>query len=690
MKVYKPDKIKNIAILGHGGSGKTSLMEAILYKTGMIERLGKVEEKNTFSDFSKEEQERQISIFTSICVVEKDGYKLNFMDTPGYVDFIGEVEKTIPIIEGAIININAAGGVEGQTIKCWNMLKDKKVTKIIFVNKMDKEEANFDKVLEDIKSELGIVAPFIIPLKEGNTLKGVINILEEKAYIYENGKSTVSDIPEDMKSKVEELKEQLMDAIADVSEELMEKYLEEGGLTEEDIKNGLEIGFREGLITPLACGSATSLIGIEELINIIIKYFPAYSAKEKVKVFDKQGEEKEIPASGDHPFVGFVWKSINEMHVGDIIYVKVLSGKITANSTCLNTRTGFKEKIGTIAITSGKTRKEVSEVYAGDIVTLVKLKDTKINDTLCDPNVFFKHPEIEFSEQVISVAVVPKSQADQEKVTTALHSIIKHDPSLRLEIDSELRQMILHGMGQIHLDVVLKMVKDRYGVDISTKKPKVPYRETIQTKAEAQYRHKKQTGGAGQFAEVWLRIEPLPRGTGFEFGNEVFGGAISQQFIPSVEKGVRTVLATGVIAGYPIIDIKAVVYDGKEHPVDSKDIAFQIAARNAFKEAFLKAKPILLEPIYNIEIRVPEKFMGDIIGDLNSRRGRIMGMSAEGKYQLIKAQVPLAEMYQYINDLRSMTQGRGEFKMRFSHYEEVPPALAEKIIAESKSKEEES
>lgn len=686
MKVFAENNIKNVAIVGHGGSGKTSMLEVLLFRNKIIPRVGRVEDGNTVSDYMAIEQERGMSISTSICPIETGEIKINFFDTPGYVDFIGEVERTLPVVESVILNVNGVNGVEGQTVKMWKYIKKLNKTPLIFINKMDKDEASFDSLVANLKSELGIIAPMVIPIGKGSNFKGVVNLLTMKASIYEDGKRKETDVPADMAQQVESLREELIEAIAEVSDELTEKYFE-GNFGDAEIAEGLKIGFAEGKFTPLCCGSVALQIGFDELQDIIVKYLPTPGAKGSIKVKNKSDEVEDLKISSDGKFVAFVFKTINEMHVGDIAYCKILSGKLAQNEMVLNANNGQKEKVGNLMITSGKNRVDTAEVYCGDIVTIVKLKDTKTNDTLCDQNILYKHSPIEFSEKVISYAIKPKTQADQEKVTTALAAFIKNDPTCGLEIDAELRQMILHGMGQIHLDTIIKVLKDKYNVDITTKKPKVHFRETITSKSEGHYRHKKQSGGAGQFAEVFMRVEPQNRGEGFAYVNDVFGGAISQQFIPSVEKGVKAVLAEGVIAGYPIIDVKASVYDGKEHPVDSKDIAFQIAGKYAFKDAFEKARPVLLEPIYNIEVTVPENFMGDIIGDLNGRRGRITGMEPNGNEQVIKAQIPIAELYQYINDLRSMTQGRGEYSLKFSHYEEVPANIAAQIVEESKKEQ---
>ena len=688
MKVYSEDKIKNVAIVGHGGSGKTSMVEVMLFRNKVIPRIGRVEDGNTASDYWPLEQDRGISISTAICPIETEEVKINFFDTPGYVDFIGEVERTLPVVESVILNVNAVNGVEGQTVKMWKYIKKYKKTPLIFINKMDKEDVSFDTLVADLKNELGIIAPMVIPIGKGTEFRGVVNLLTMKATVYEDGVKKETEIPADMQDEVESMREELIEAIAEVSDELTEKYFD-GEFGDAEIAEGLKIGFAEAKFTPLCCGSAALQIGFDELQEIIVKYMPTPASKETTTVINKDGETEELKITSDGKFVGFVFKTINEMHVGEISYVKILSGKLTQNEQVMNINNRNKEKVGNLMFTSGKNRIETPEVRCGDIVTILKLKDTKTSDTLCDQSVSYEHPAIELSEQVISYAIKPKTQADQEKVTTALAAIIKNDPTCSLEIDAELHQMILHGMGQIHLDTVIRLLKDKYNVNITTRKPRIHFRETITGKSEGHYRHKKQSGGAGQFGEVFMRVEPRKRGDGFAFVNDIFGGSISQQFVPSVEKGVKSVLVEGVVAGYPIIDVQASVYDGKEHPVDSKDIAFQIAGKFAFKDAFKKAKPVLLEPIFNIAVTVPDSFMGDIIGDLNSRRGRIMGMDPDGREQVIKAQVPMVELYQYINDLRSMTQGRGEYSLKFSHYEEVPGNIATQIIEESKQDQEE-
>jgi len=686
MSNLSPANIKNIGIFGHGTSGKTTLSEAILYNARITTRQGEVDKGNTLSDYTDQEMKRKISISAALLSFKYKDKKINLIDTPGYVDFIGEIYRTIPAIETAIIVINAQSGIEAMTSKCMRLLEDKKVLKAFFINKLDKENVDYLKVLESLQTEISNkVIPLMIPIGTGPQFKGVVDILTKKVY-GKDGKEINESYDENLLSTSWE---KLKEAVAESDEELMEKYFEDN-LSDEEVLKGLPKAIATGSVMPVFCGSALQNVGVSTLVEYMASSFPAASFIEKSAGEDLSNNPVERKMDVSEPFSAFVFKTLTESHIGELIFIKVLSGSLKSGDMVLNTRTENKEKIGQIYEVCGKNRKDVGAVSAGDIVALVKLKDTKTNDTLCLPNEIIKYPEIEFPEHVIAIAINPKTKADQEKCSTALAKICEDDPTLNIEINHELKQTFIYGMGELHLDVAISRLQERYKVDITIEKPRVPYRETIKKKAKGHYRHKKQTGGRGQYGEVYVEIEPLTTGENFEFVDAIVGGRIPSKYLPSVEKGIVEAMARGILAGYPVIKVKATCYDGSYHDVDSSDLAFKIAGSKAFQLAAKEASPVILEPIYDVEVLVPEEFMGDVIGDLNGRRGRIMGMDpvASG-WQKISAQVPLAEMHRYINDLRSMTQAKGEYTMKFSHYEEVPANISQEIIETARLEHEE-
>ena len=690
MKEYSVDKIRNVGLVGHGGTGKTTLAEAMLYSAKETNRLGSVDEGTTVSDYNSDEIERKISISATLLHFFWDKTKFNLIDMPGFFDFIGEVKCGLRATDLAVILLNSAAGVEVGTDIVWEILENYGTPRLFYINHLNKEHANFDKTFEALHATYGnAVVALNFPVNQGENFNSVIDVLTMKKITFStdgSGKYTTEDIPAELKTKAEDLRTQFVEKVAECDDEILEKYFEEGELSNEDIVKGLKIGLVSKSIFPVLCGAASKNIGVNLLIDFIAEYGPSPADIGSIQA-EEDGKEIEIKIDENADFVGFVFKTQSELHVGELSLIRVYSGTLKTGDEVNNSTPNSTEKIGQIYALNGRNRKEIGLLKVGDIGALVKLKNTHTGDTLCSKKRKIKIKPVDFPEPVVEVAVTPKSKGDEDKISSGLHTLNEIDPSFKVTIDSELHQTVIAGQGEVHLDVIIKRLKERFGVDVDRKKPRIPYRETITSKADEKYRHKKQSGGAGQFAEVWMRIEPLPRGSGFEFASKVVGGAISSVFIPSIEKGVRQVLEEGAVAGYKIVDVKAIVYDGKEHPVDSKDIAFQIAGREVFKLAVKNAKPILLEPIYQVQVKCPEENMGDIMGDISTRRGKILGMESAGRFQVVKAHIPLAELHDYSTSLRSMTQGRATYTRTFSHYETLPKDLEAKIIAESQEEE---
>ena len=693
MKEYTVDKVRNVALIGHGGVGKTSLAEALLYSMGEINRIGKVDDGNTVSDYHPDEIERKISISTSLLHGEWKDWKINVLDTPGYSDFIGETKGTLRVTDLATIVMSGVEGIEVGTEQVIEFADEYKIPRLFFVNRMDNEHADFDKVLRSSQERFGNgVVALQFPVNQGEGFNKIVDLLSMELITFESGdkgKYSTSEIPDDLKGKAEQLRDKIIESAAESDDNLMEIYFDAGSLNEEQIVDGLKKGLLQQSVIPVLCGSADKNYGSHQLLNLIGDLGSSPDSYPEVEGIDpKTQEKKDRKISVDEDVACLVFKTISEAHVGELSLVKVLSGVLNSGAEVLNSTRGRSEKIGQIYILNGKNRKEIGNLSAGDIGALVKLKNTSTGNTLCGKKDSIMLNPIQFPEPVISVAISPRSRGDEEKISNGLHMLHDEDPSFTILQDPELHQTIISGQGELHLKVIIRGLKERFGIEVVEERPKIPYRETITTKSDDKYRHKKQTGGAGQFAEVWMRIEPLERGGEFEFENKIKGGAISAVFIPSVEKGVKQVLGSGPLAGYRVVDVKAIVYDGKEHPVDSKDIAFQSAGREVFKACVLKAKPILLEPIYDVQVKVPEEHMGDVMGDLSGRRGKIMGMEAKGHFQVVKAKVPLADLDRYATTLRSITSGRGIYSRTFSHYETVPKDLEVKIIEEARAKRE--
>ncbi len=690
MREYTPDAIRNVVLVGHSSSGKTTLAEAMLFNAGLLTRMGRVEDGNTVSDYHPEEIRRTISIYTSLLPYEWRQTKINILDTPGYPDFVGEVKGALRVADVGLLLVDAVSGVEVGTELVWAYMDERGLPRAILVNKMNRENADFQNVLENIRSAFsGMIVPLHIPIGAGEGFQGVIDLVAQKAYI--GPKAEPTDIPAEYADEVEERRLEIVEAAAEVDDDLITKYLEGEELTPEEIQRGLRLGIAQGHLIPVLVASASENIGVTAVMDAIAAYFPSPEDMPPEPAIDlRTQEEVELPPAPTGPLAAFVFKTVADPYVGKISYFRVYSGTLHSDSRVWNSRAEAEERISQLFYPRGKEHIDTDKVVAGDIGAVAKLAHTLTNDTLCSKDHPLQLKPVLYPSPLYSVAVHPKTKQDAGKLTSALTRLQEEDPTLQWRYEASTKETILSGMGDVHIDVAVRYLKERFGVDVDVTLPKVPYRETITKSASGQYRHKKQTGGAGQFAEVHMELKPLPRGKGFEYDtSRVFGGAISSSFFPSIEKGIKAAMEEGPLAGYPVVDIRAEVYDGKEHPVDSKDIAFQIAGREAFKKVFLQAKPALLEPIMKVEIIVPDDYVGDIIGDLNTRRAIVQGMTQERGKSVIKALVPLAEMQRYATDLRSLTQGRGVFRMEFSHYEIVPEHIAQKIIEEAKKEKEE-
>ncbi len=691
MKEYTPDRIRNVALIGHGGAGKTSLTEALIFSAGGTTRLGKVEEGNTLSDYHSDETSRQISINTSLLFSEWKNAKINILDTPGYLDFTGEVKEALRVADTAIVLVKAVEGPEVGTEIVVRYAAEFGCGCVYVVNKVDQENADFDRAVEQVREGLSHdIVPVQFPLKQGLGFDTVIDVLRMKAMKYDaggNGKPTETDIPAEAKAKADTLRQQLLEAVAETDEALLNKYLEQGTLTDDELRNGLKKGIRERKLFPLLCMSATQNVGTGALLDFLADYTPAPNEREPATaslVGASNGQMIEVPADPTGQAAIFVFKTVSESHVGELSFFRVFSGTAAPGLDLSNNSNGKTERLAQLYVMNGKDRKEIGKLLAGDIGAVVKLKDTHTNDTLSAKALTVIFPQIVFPDPVFHAAIVAKAKGDEDKIATGLHTLHEEDPTFMVKVDGELHQTVLSGQGELHLDIVVKRLKQRYNVDVDLVEPRVAYRETIKAVVkDAEYKHKKQTGGHGQYGHVHLRLEPLKRGQGFEFLDEIVGGVVPGKFIPAVEKGVVETMKEGVLAGYPVVDVRVALHYGSYHDVDSSEMAFKIAGSQAFKKGFLEARPVLLEPIYSIEVKVPEDAMGDVMGDISSRRGKIAGMESVGKYQVIRATVPAAELHKYATILRSKTGGRGVFKAAFSHYEEVPREQAEKVIAAS-------
>ncbi|HPP74563.1 MAG TPA: elongation factor G [Armatimonadota bacterium] len=690
MKKYAIEAIRNVAVVGHSGAGKTSLIEALLYTTGAIDRLGKVDDGTATTDYDPDEIKRKISINTAVAPCEWSGRKLNLLDTPGYPDFVGDVVGALRVADGSLIVVDAVGGVEVGTETGWDVATSRGVARAFFVNKMERENADFNRVLEQLRTTFGRnVAPVQLPIGSQDSFRGVVDLVDMKAYIWEGGKPVAQDIPADLQGQAQEHREALVEVVAETDDELTMKYLDGEELTTEEIRTGLGVGVIEGKIIPVLCGSGSKQIGLATLLDFIAGVMPSPAAVGQVAGTNPAGTEEET-RTPDGPFSALVFKTMADPYVGKLTYFRVYSGNLKSDSTIYNSSKGRDERVGQVYFVKGKHQDATTEVGAGDIGAVAKLAETTTGDTLCDKAKPIVYPPVEFPAPVYSLAIRAKTKADEDKLGPALSKIADEDPTFNTRREAATGQTLISGMGDTHLDIVTDRLKRKFGVEVETEMPKVPYQETITTTSEAQGRHKKQTGGRGQFGDAWVRLEPLPRGGGYEFVDQIVGGAIPRQWIPSVDKGIQEAMSRGILAGYPVIDVRATVYDGSYHNVDSSDMAFQLAGILAFQNAAQKANPVILEPVVEAEIIVPEEYMGDVISDMNTKRGRIQGMEPiGGGKQRIKATVPQSEMMRYAIDLRSIARGRGTFKAEFSHYEEVPAHITQQIVEQAKKAKEE-
>ncbi|HEX2946249.1 MAG TPA: elongation factor G [Clostridia bacterium] len=686
MKDYTVDKLRNVCLMSHGGAGKTTLAEAMLFNTGVLDRLGKVNDGNTTSDYDPEEIKRKISISTSIAPCEWKDHKINVIDTPGYFDFVGEVRQGIRVSDAAVILVPAKGGVAVGTEKSWAYAKEQGIPKMFFVNKMDEENANFFEVLGQLTNTFGKnVIAFQLPIVEGEKFTGFVDVLGMTAKKFDKDKLVDTAIPAGLNDKISAIKDAMNEAIAETSEDLMEKFFGGEEFTPEDIKKGLCLGITDGSIVPVLCGSAYLNLGIQTLMDTILEYMPSPAYKPVTKAV-KPGTDTavELKTTPQESMSALVFKTIADPFVGKISIFRVYSGTLKSDSVVLNTTAEKTEKTAQVFLLRGKKQIPVDKLIAGDIGAVAKLQYTNTNDTLCDQAKPVMLDKIEFPEPALSLAVEPKSKGDEEKIGTGLNRLQDEDPTFKVSLNTETHQTIISGVGEQHLDVIVSKLKAKFGVSVNLIDPKVPYRETIKKKVKVEGKHKKQSGGHGQYGHVWVEFEHGDT-EDLQFEEKIFGGSVPKQYHPAVEKGLREAIPHGILAGYPVVNLKATLVDGSYHDVDSSEMAFKIAARLAYKKGLPLANPVLLEPISHVEVYIPDNYMGDIIGDLNKRRGRILGMNPqEGGLQQVVADVPSAEMFKYANDLRSMTQGRGSFHQHFDRYEEAPGNVAQKVIEEAK------
>ena len=692
MKVYSGANIRNVALVGHGHAGKTSLVSAILFTAGATQRLGRVDDGSATTDYDDEEVSRQMSISTASAVVEWGGTKINILDTPGFNMFVHEAKMVLPVVDAAIVVVDGVAGVEVVTQRVWNYCEEYKTPRLIVVSRMDRERADAARVLESLEKAFGRnVIPMELPIGAEKSLSGVIDLVRMKAYTYDmggNGKGKETEIPANLKEEALKAHERLVELVAEGDDALMEKFFEAGTLAEEDLVPALHNAIREDKIFPVIFSSGLGNIGADRVMDFIVDYTPAPSEHEWVQgeiAVSGNGDAPRRHETDEEPVSLYVFKTVSDPFAGRISYFKVFSGVVKNDAALQNFSRAAQEKLSHISVMQGKTAIPVNELHAGDIGAVAKLKDTLTGDTLGDKSAPIQYPRVKLPEPAITFAIEPKTRADEDKLGPGLHKLMEEDAMLRFFRDPQTKEFLIAGTGQQHIEVAVSKLKKRYNTQVNLKAPKVPYRETIRSKADVQGRHKKQTGGHGQFGDCKIKMEPLPRGGDFEFVNDIFGGAIPKNFIPAVEKGIKDAAARGYLAGYPVVDFKVILYDGSYHDVDSNDLSFQLAGRIAFRKAMEVSKPTLLEPIMNVEITVPDDFAGSIMGDLNSRRGRIQGMDNKGGNTIVKAEVPMAEMLTYGADLTSMTQGRGSFNMEMHHYDIVPGQLQEKIIEKAKA-----
>jgi elongation factor G len=691
MKVYPTEAIRNLAVIGHGDAGKTQLISSLLYVAGATPRWGKVDEGTTVTDYEEDSIARKITLNTALAHLDHRDTKLNFIDTPGYAAFIAHARPGLRVADCAIVVVDGVKGVEVQTEKTWSYANEFMVPRVMVINKLDKEHADFGEALRSAQSTFSrAIIPFTLPIGKEKDFRGVVDVVHMKAYeLTADGHAKEIDIPSEGRDIVDKTRERLVELVAESNDQLMEKYFEQGTLDEEDILPNINNAIAQSKLCPVFAVSSATQVGLRALLNALVDYAPdpAHHEAEWGRPVDSGPDAERLARkySDNEPFSAYCFRTIADPFAGRINVFKIISGRLHTDANALNSTRGISERLGALHTMQGKQLDKVSEAHAGDIVACVKLKETQTGDTLCDKAAPIVYDPVEYPEAAIAFAIEPKSRQDEEKISTALHRILEEDPALHFSRDAQTKEFLLSGSGQLHVETVVEKLKKRYSVEVTLHPPKVPYKETITQRAEVQGRHKKQTGGRGQFGDCKCVFEPLPRGSGFVFEDKIFGGSVPQQFRPAIEKGIVEAAQSGAIAGYPLVDFKVQLVDGSYHPVDSDEHSFRAAGRKAFRAAMEKVKPSLLEPVMDVEIAAPQEYAGDLMGDLNSRRGRVQGMESNGKQQVIKAQVPLAEMLNYQSILNSITAARGTFHMQFSHYDPVPGQLSQKIVEQSRA-----
>jgi elongation factor G len=684
MKVYDSASIRNVAVVGHGGCGKTQLVSALLYSAGAVNRLGRVDDGTTTTDYDEEEIARKHTLSASLAYAEWNKTKINFIDTPGFGNFFSDTRAALRVADAALLVVDSVAGVEVQTEKAWSAAQELDLPRIIVLSRMDRERASLERTLEALRQYCGrTIIPIQLPIGEERQFSGVVDLVSMKAYSFAgdgSGKVTEGAVPANMAEAVKTARETLVEMVAEADEQLMEKFFEAGTLTQEELSAGLKAATLAAKVFPLVCTSGTANIGAQPLLDSILSYVPS-PIDRPFKALDASQNEDTRKADEKAPYAAFVWKTVADPFAGRITLFRVFQGCLKSDSTVTNITQGVPERLGHLIVMQGKTQTAVPEIKAGDLGAVAKLKDTRTNDTLADKAAGITFPPIVFPEALLAYAIEPKSRGDEDKISSSMHRLEEEDPTIRYQRDQQTHELLLAGQGQLHIEVTVAKLKRRFGVEVNLKPPRIPYRETITAKADAHGRHKKQTGGHGQFGDCKIRIEPLPRGSDFEFVVEIFGGSIPRQYIPAVEKGIQESRMRGYLAGYPVVDFRVVLYDGSYHDVDSNELSFKTAGWLAFKDGMSKARPTLLEPIMNVEVYAPSDYAGDLMGDLNGRRGRIGGMEPRGQMTAIKVQVPMSEMLTYEQHLTSVTGGRGSYHMEFSHYDEVPNHQQQKIIA---------
>jgi|KBSMisStandDraft_5_1062788.scaffolds.fasta_scaffold03083_4 elongation factor G len=688
MKVYDAAAIRNIALVGHTGSGKTQLAAAMLFDTGMLNRFGKVDEGTAATDYDEEEIARKHTLSAALACAEWNKQKINIIDTPGMGNFLSDARAALQVADAALVVVDAVGGVMVQTEKVWETSDDLRLPRLVVLNRLDRERASLERSLESLREACNrTVIPIQLPIGDEKNFRGIVDLITRKAFVFKtdgSGAFTEGPVPADMTAAVDTAREALIEMVAEADEKLMEKFFEAGTLTDEEVVNGLRSATAAARVFPLVCTSALVNIGVPQLLDAVVSYLPSPAERPYTGV-NRAGSDVACPADDKQPPLAFVWKTIADPFAGRITMFRVITGTIKADSTIHNKTRDSQERLGHVTLLQGKTQTNVPEIKAGDLGAVAKLKDTLTCDTLGDKTGGVTFPAIVFPEPVLSYAIEPRTRGDEDKISTSMHRLEEEDPSIKYSRDPQTKELLLSGQGQLHIEVTVAKLKRRFGVDVNLKPPRIPYRETIKGATEAHGRHKKQTGGHGQFGDCKIKVEPLPRGSDFEFVDDIFGGSIPRQFIPAVEKGIQDARTRGYLAGFPMVDFRVTVFDGSYHDVDSNELSFKLAGSLAFKDAMTRARPTILEPVMNVEVYAPSDFAGDLMGDLNGRRGRIAGMDTRGVTTIIKAQVPMSEMLTYEQHLTSATGGRGSYHMEYSHYDEVPSHLQTKIIAAAKA-----